>query len=273
MNLRNIILLTTILFSFLYSTTASAINPSEIELAFQDGEKLTFVASYALGFLYTDVGEVTINIKKADKNPNEFKVVGGGKTYRFYDRIFKLRDTYEARFSSPDFKSLYFHRDIYEGGYTIKNTYFFDWKQHEITGTVERKKGTQIVNLPMQTKQDFDVLTYFYYFRSIDFVKGGVNTIYPISVVLDDEIYTVGCKYVGKEERRIKAMDKKVNCLKLQLEVIAGEIFKGNEVVTIWVSDDKNHLPVELEFPIRIGKMKGRIDSYEHLKHPINFVK
>ena len=265
------ILFATVICSLLLNLNVQANTPMNREPAFKSGEKITYTASYALGFLYTDVAEVSLGVNAENNQSNQFKITAKGNTYSFYDKFFKVRDLYEARFQMPGFKSTYFHRDVYEGGYTVKNTYAFDWENHEINGTVEKKKGTNTVNIPMDGKQPFDVLTSLYYFRNIDFEKGKVNTVYPISVMLDDSIYTIGCKYAGKEVRKIKAMNAKVNCLKLQLEVIAGEVFKGAEVITIWVSDDHNHIPLEMEFPIRIGKVKARIQKYENLKYPINF--
>ena len=271
--MKHAILLIVVVFSIFLSLNASANTPLDTEPAFQSGEEITYTAMYALGFLYTEVGEVTLAIDSVENIPEQFHIKATGTTYKFYDKFFKVRDFYEARFLYPDFKSTYFHRDVYEGGYTIKNTYFFDWEAGEINGTVEKKKGTKDVNIQMDNMQPIDVLTSLYYFRNIDFEGEKINTVYPFSVMLDDSIYTVGCKYVGKEERKIKAMNAKVNCIKLQLQVIAGEVFKGNEVITIWVSDDKNRIPLDMEFPIRVGKMKARIQKYKNLKYPINFVK
>ena len=64
-------------------------------------------------------------------------------------------------------------------------------------------------------------------------------------------------------------MKRKVDCLKFAVEVIAGSVFKGDESVTLWVSDDKNHIPLEIESPITVGKVKARITKYDNLKYPI----
>ncbi len=258
-----------ILSLFIFAIRSEAANPRLKELTFQNGERITYITSYALGFLYTDVAEVVVEANKTSDYPEKYHVKGVGKTYRFYDRIFRVRDTYESYFSLPEFKSLYFHRDISEGSYQIKNSYSFDWENRKIKGSVEYKNETEQVSLAMSKGQDFDVLTCFYYFRNIDLEKGGINKIYPISVALDDGVYNIGCQYAGKEQRKIKELGGKVDCIKLNLQVIAGEVFKGHEVITIWVSDDENRIPLEMEFPIRIGKMKVRIQHYENLKTPI----
>jgi hypothetical protein len=93
-----------------------------------------------------------------------------------------------------------------------------------------------------------------------------------ISIALDHEVYSIKCRFLGKEQKKIKALKTKINCLKFAVEVIAGNVFKGNESITMWVSDDKNHIPLELESPITVGKLKGRILKYENLKYPLNIV-
>lgn len=249
-------------------------NVAAAKYAFKDYERLTFVASYSLGFIYTEVAEISLELNKINQNSNEYHAVGKGFTYRFYDRVFKVRDTYESKFLLPNFKSIYFHRDVSEGGYAVKNTYYFDWNSKAVWGTKERKGKTEDVEIKLEKDNIYDVITAFYSFRNIDFTKNPVNTVYSISVVLDNEIFNIGCKYLGKETKRIKSLGKEdVKCLKFHLEVIAGDVFKGDEVITIWVSDDSNKIPLEMEFPIIVGKVRAHLISYDNLKYPLSFEK
>ena len=48
----------------------------------------------------------------------------------------------------------------------------------------------------------------------------------------------------------------------------SGEVFKGEEDMLIWVSDDNNRLPVFFEAPLLVGTATGRMTGYEGLKHP-----
>lgn len=240
---------------------------------FSDNEKLVFTGAYSLGFIYTEVAEVNLQMEKMVNRTNEYRVVGTGNTYKFYDRVFKVRDTYETRFLAPSFTSQYFHRDIYEGGYTMKNTYWFNWDDKKITGTMEKKNSTEHFLLSMEPGKPYsDVLTCFYSFRNKDFSKIKVNDKYPFYFILDNEFFSIQCKYLGKETRKSKYLGGTINCMKFNLEVVAGEVFKGDETITVWMSDDQNRLPIEIECPIRIGKIKAYLKSYENIKYPINFV-
>jgi hypothetical protein len=245
----------------------------EPDLAFNNLETLVYVASYSWGPIFTDVGEMSMKISKTEVSSAEFHVTAEAKTYKFYDRFFKVRDFYESKFTVPNIRSVYFHRNITEGDYTMKNTYNFDWENNKINAVIQRQKAPAKeieMNLPDCT---LDVMTYFYYLRNLDFSNAYPNRVYLLSIALDDDIYNVKCRFLGKEQKKIKAMKKKVHCLKFAVEVIAGSVFKGDENITLWVSDDKNHIPLELESPIIVGKVRGRILHYENLKYPVNFVK
>ncbi|MDR1169407.1 MAG: DUF3108 domain-containing protein [Prevotellaceae bacterium] len=245
---------------------------NEADLAFVNNETLVYAASYAWGPIYVDVGEVSLKADKTRVYPTEFHMTAVAKTYKFYDKFFKVRDFYEARFTVPHIRSIYFHRDISEGGYSIKNTYNFDWDNNKINAVIEKRQGTQ--NLEMKMEEcTLDVITYFYYLRNLDFSDAYPNKAYALSIVLDDDIYSIKCRYLGKEQKKIKLLKQKVNCLKFAAEVIAGSVFKGDEKIILWISDDKNHVPLELESPIMMGKVKGRLMSHENLKYPLNIVK
>ena len=45
--------------------------------------------------------------------------------------------------------------------------------------------------------------------------------------------------------------------------------FAGGEKMTIWVTDDANHIPVRVESPIIVGNVKIDLMKYENLKSPI----
>ena len=242
----------------------------EKDLSFKSGEKLTYAMSYKWGPIFTDVGEVRLNVEKIKDDPTEYRVKGEGFTYKFYDKLFKVRDYYEARFTLPDFLSSYFHRNINEGDYSMKNTYNFDWNARKINAVVQRQKDPpKNVDLSLENNT-LDVLTYFYFLRNTNFDNVAPGNIFTVSIALDDGVYNIKCRFLGREAKKIKAFDMKVNCLKFAVEVIAGSVFKGNEKISLWVSDDKNRIPLELESPIIVGKIKGRILKCENLKYPLN---
>jgi hypothetical protein len=74
-------------------------------------------------------------------------------------------------------------------------------------------------------------------------------------------------RYVGKEV--IKTKYGKFNAIKIKPLLLKGTIFEGGENMTVWVSDDLNHIPVRIESPIVVGKVKIDMMSYNNLRHPL----
>ncbi len=49
-----------------------------------------------------------------------------------------------------------------------------------------------------------------------------------------------------------------------------GTIFEGGEGMTVWVTDDANHIPVRIESPIVVGKVKVDMMGYSNLRYPLS---
>ncbi len=74
-------------------------------------------------------------------------------------------------------------------------------------------------------------------------------------------------RYLGKEI--ITGLkDQKYNCIKLSSAMIEGTIFKSGEDLIIWITDDKNHLPILLQAKILVGSVKALLLNAENLRNP-----
>ena len=245
----------------------------EENLAFRNGESLKYAASYLWGLIFTDVGEVGMNVDRTKEFPTEYRVTINARTHKMYDKFFKVRDYYEAVFSVPDIRSVHFYRDIREGNYTMKNTYGFDNENNVINAVIQKNEEEAKTFELVHGGCTFDVLTYFYYLRNLDYDNVYPGKVFTLSIALDEEVYSIKCRFLERERKKTKSLPKKVHCLKFAVEVIAGSVFTGKENITMWVSDDKNHIPLEIESPVLVGKVKARITGFENLKYPLNYVR
>jgi len=84
---------------------------------------------------------------------------------------------------------------------------------------------------------------------------------------LDNEVFSMYIRYIGKET--IKTKYGRFRSLKLKPLLIKGEVFKGGEDMTVWVTDDDNHIPVRFESPIVVGQVKIDMMNYENIRHPL----
>lgn len=242
---------------------------SEDELAYKDGEELVYAGNYTWGPIWTDVGEIVLSTRRIIGKPIRYYVKGEARTYKFYDTFFKVRDWYEASFEVPGMRPVHFYRNVNEGDYKMKNTYRFDWVNNLINITIQRKEAPARDTVLKVKPCTFDVLTFFYHARNLDFSNVRPNQVFPMIITIDDKVYSISYRFIKREAKKIKSIGK-INCLKFSVEVIAGEVFKGNEKIEMWISDDKNHIPVFLETPIIVGKVRGRLKEYKNLKYPLN---
>jgi hypothetical protein len=261
-----------LLFSIYNLTKAQ--NCSSTNSTFNPGEELTYVISYNWFIVWTEVGEVKMTIENSDYNGTpSYKLLGVGNTYSSWDWFFKVRDKYQCQIDQKTMKPLFFRRDIQEGTYNHYETYDFDFK-HNTTISIHKVNQNPVRTDTIKIKDCvFDVLSAFLYARDIDFNKYKPGDFIPISVILDQEIYNIYFKYIGIEKLKVKYAGE-FECIKFSLLLIEGELFKEGDNMTVWITNDKNHLPVYAESPIIIGSIKARISNIKGNRYPFtSFIK
>ena len=75
-------------------------------------------------------------------------------------------------------------------------------------------------------------------------------------------------KYVGKET--INLRKGKFNCLKFNPVVQEGRVFKSDEDLEVWITDDKNKIPVLAKAKIKVGSIKMQLVEWDGLSHTLN---
>jgi len=102
---------------------------SEPEFAFGPGETLNYVVAYNWGFIWVDAGEVYFKTNH-DKTVYEFEAFG--RTYPYYDWLFKVRDLFQSKVDPATFQPLWALRKTYEGGNEVYNEFVFDTLHKEV---------------------------------------------------------------------------------------------------------------------------------------------
>ena len=227
--------------------------------SFKVGESITYKVMYNWNSLWLSAGEVNFSVEQSTFNNRAcYHVTGFGETYKSYDWFYKVRDKYESYIDQETMQPLKFIRDVNEGGFTIYNNVTFKHDQGKAIST----NGTFTVPNCIQ-----DVLSAIYYARNIDFTKYKVNDTIPVTLFLDDTIWPVYIRYLGKEQMTTKLGT--FNCIKFRPLLIKGTLFEGGEKMTVWVTDDKNKVPVRVESPIVVGSIKADMIKYENLRNPM----
>lgn len=247
---------------------------AEDSLVFQAGEELSFSIQYTWGAMNTDVGHATIALDSLTFNGEEaFQIKVLGKTTRFFDWVFKVREDFRSWFTRDGLRPLKFTRDTHEGGYEARNTYMYDWSAQEpvIRADVySSKRGQRSLELPL-TPCTFDLPSLFYFARNMDFDAVDPGKRYPMTFAIDDEVFNVYFILYGRQTIKVKGIGE-VKVIKFAAKLLEGEVFKGEEDMIIYISDDMNRLPVYFEAPLLVGKATGRLTGWEGLKYPFSSI-
>jgi hypothetical protein len=227
--------------------------------AFNAGEQVTFHVFYSVVGAYIHAGTATFTTTLENfNNKPVYHVVGDGKTKSSYDWIYRVRDKYETYIDTATLQPLKFIRNVDEGGY----------KKYE-TITFNRTANTAVSNSGVFKVPDCiqDVLSAMYYARNIDFAKYKPEDKIPFKMFLDNEVFNMYIRYLGKET--IKTQYGKFKAIKFKPLLLKGTIFEGGEKMTVWVSDDPNHVVLRVESPIVVGKVKIDMMAYRNLRYPL----
>lgn len=96
-----------------------------------------------------------------------------------------------------------------------------------------------------------------------------VGTLVGFNMLFDAEVYNLGLKYVGKETIKLKSGEK-YKALKFVPKLITGDLFKKDDDMTIYVSDDGNHVPLLVNAKIKVGSIKAMLSSVKNTKLPMS---
>lgn len=230
--------------------------------AFRSGEKVEYLIHY--GMLNAGWATLSVEDSKYKVDGREtYHIVGTGKSLGTFDWFYTVRDRYETYVDRQGIFPYRFIRNVDEGGYKIFQDYTFHPSKRAYTDT----KGESYLT-PAFVQ---DMLSSYYFARTIDYSKARKGDIFTITTIVDGEVYPLQMKFLGKDKVKVDAGT--FNCLKFAPVVQKGRVFKKEDDLSVWITDDENHLPVLAKAKIFVGSIKMQLQSYTGLANPINKVK
>jgi hypothetical protein len=237
---------------------------------FGDGEQVRFIVAYNWGPVWVDAGIVTFSASNETyQGKSTIHLKATGKSFPSYDLLFKVRDYYDSWIDPADFRSYSFKRYTYEGNYTLLNTLWFDHQnQRVISNTKTQNNPQRNDTLPVKPCA-FDMLSSIYYVRTLDFSTLSMNKRQEVKVLIDDAYYDIYVMPLAKEIVETRE-GKRYRCIKFAAKMVQGTIFKGDEDILVWVTDDGNKIPVYIEAKIIVGTIKVYLKDTKGLKNPFS---
>ena len=246
-----------LLLTVLFNLTISA----QKESAYGVGEFFKFRIHYGLvtaGYATLEVKEATILNKKV------FHAVGLGYTTGMTKLFFKVEDNYQSYIDKTTSKPYQFVRKINEGGYTKNQIGYFNQDKNTVF-VKDLKNNTEKTFSISENVQD--IVSSFYFLRNhpnIDKLKVGEAIM--IDMFFDDESVKFKLKFVGRETLSTKFGNVKTMIFRPLVQ--SGRVFKEEESLTVWISDDDNKVPLRIKASLAVGSIKADLDSFKGLKYP-----
>lgn len=248
-----------LLLLFFFSINFTAQEKKQI---FSDGEVLRFKMSYSS---FLTAGTAVLSVKETTYNGKKvFHTTGKGWTTGMIKWFFEVDDTYESYFDATTIKPYLFKRKINEGGYKKHRISSFNYE----SGTAYIQDFTKQKDTIVSIGNIQDMISSFYYLRSQDVSKLKIGDEIVLDMFFDAKTYPFKLRYLGKEY--LKTRFGKIPTLIFRPLVQSGRVFKEQESVTIWISDDANKIPVKLKASLAVGSLRADLEDFKGLSNPLN---
>lgn len=238
--------------------------------AFQAGEVLNYNLYYNWKFIWVKAGSATMSIART--------IYGETPAYRARlltrgsetaDNYFVLRDTITSIMKADGLQPLYYLKNDVEGSSHRRREAWYSYqgnacrvKQHYThkDGRLTRRDET------LQT-QVYDMLSILLKARTFETSSWKPGKKITFQMTDGNGIAKQTLIYRGKQNIKIKGSSTTYRCL--QLSFVEYREGKEEEVITFFVTDDANHIPVRLDMYLRFGSAKAFLVGSRGLKNPI----
>jgi hypothetical protein len=230
--------------------------------SFQTGENYAFKIKY--GFL--TVGEASVNVDKEiflTNNRPCYKVTVVGRTAGM-TTLFKVKNTYVSYIDTLAFVPQKFMYSARENSYARDQSMVFSHALLEVTKTEKDQKKT--FKVPKNTQ---DVVSGYYFLRTLNYSSMSMGQIVSAPLFFDEDLYSMKVKYGGKA--RIGTKFGKINVVKLNPLLPNNQMFKGENAIRIWVTDDANKVPVKIEADFSIGTVIFELKYFNDNRYPFKW--
>ncbi len=236
--------------------------------AFLTGERLEYKLFFNWKFVWLSAGEASMTTESTNHNgAAAYKSCLLTSTSKRIDKYFRMRDTLVS-IVSEDLVPLYYRKGADEGKQYRLNEVRYSYpggKTHTKLLYVN-PSGEATEYTKSNTDCVYDMMSMMLRARSMDAsaYKVGDKLQFLMADGKDVEMQTL--VYRGK--KNFKTEDTKITYRCLVFSFVEYKGNKEKEVVTFYITDDDNHLPVRLDLFLRFGVAKAYLRDCQGIRHP-----
>lgn len=221
-------------------------------------EKLKYVISYKWGMIHKDAGEATLSLSRRGDN---YDIMLSAKTKPWADRLYQVRDTLKGILRVSDLRPKYYAKITHENGEykfdEIKYTFSGDLTTGEAKRVRYKKGQPEITNRKFSaTGPVYDMLSVFYYLRSLDYASLNKNVEYKATIFSGKQKETIKIKSLGIEKIKLKdKTEREAYHIKFNFSRDGGK--KSSDDMDTWISTDSSHIPLYLVGKLPVGEVRA----------------
>ncbi|QIP12295.1 DUF3108 domain-containing protein [Spirosoma aureum] len=234
-----------------------------VNTSFGPGEHLEYRVHYGFLNAAEAIVDVSPTVYKVNERPC-YRVNVDGRTVGAFDLVTRIRDTWRSYIDTSAILPQKFYSNLQENNYRKEENITFN---HE-ANTVKAEERTErdVFKVPDNVH---DFISGYYFLRTFDFSRINNGQVIELPAFYDDTVYNMKVRYRGKDV--IKTKSGKINVLKLNPVLPQNKLFKDEESIRIFVSDDANKVPVKVEVDLWVGSMVMDLKRNVGLKQQLKY--
>lgn len=234
----------------------------EVNTAFQSNERLEYKLFFNWKFIWINAGTATLSTKSTRyHNKKAFTSYLITRTSKRLDRFFQMRDTLIATVTE-DLVPLYYRKGAHEGGQYRMNEVrysYSDGKCH-IDLLYQNPSGERTKHVVEQAECAYDMLSMMLRARSFDAKDFKVGQRVDFKMADGRSVDTQTIVYRGIKNFTTED-DEKITYRCMVFSFVEKNGKKEKEIITFYITDDMNHLPVRLDMFLRFGVAKAYLKT------------
>ena len=235
--------------------------------AFQAGERLDYELFFNWKFVWLHAGHASLVTSATTSNGTEaYKSQLLTSTSGRVGKHFVMRDTLQS-IVSKQLVPLYYKKAADEGGkyYVDEVWYSYAGGKTHLRQKYLNRRGETTHATADRTDCVYDMLSMMLRarsFRAEDFHKGE-KFVFPMAD--GHKVEDITLIYRGKRNFKMRGSDDTYRCLIFSF--VEYEKKKEKEIITFYITDDNNHMPVRLDLFLKFGTAKAYLSRAEGLRN------
>lgn len=235
--------------------------------AFRAGEELNYQLFFNWKFIWINAGTATMSISQT-KHENNFAYRAHliTRTSERLDRFFMMRDTLLS-IVTEDMSPIYYKKGANEGGryYVDEVWYSYPNGKTHLRQRYKNRDGIVTEKTYDSPKCLYDMMSVMLRARSFRAEDFRVGDKLQLPMADGHKVEDITLIYRGRENFQMKSNGTNYRCLVFSF--VEYQDGKEKEIITFYISDDKNHIPVRLDMYLRFGIAKAFLINSKGLRH------